>query len=758
MANVKVIGTVLNVRGDVQILDASGMARTAVVGDSIYAGESIVSNENDTFIEVKYLALEESTIYEDVFNVLVDASVYELAELGDNELDFLSEDVEVDDIETEAGEEGSESNAGAIPESEITAQSSLLELDSGLTQGVDFETNPQTIESFTRADTSANNKPDEKPIVDDEKSIVVEDKKTTAVNDENIQTNEDASIVIGASTLLSNDINAEASPLSVTKVDVTSQTHGSVRLNDDGDVVFTPQQNYFGSADFSYTIRDSAGETSTASVSLNITSDGVVENVKAKFTEYNDSAVLGAGNDNVDALAGDDYVDGGNGNNSIRGGLGSDTIITGTGNDRIYANTNKTYADAGAVDTIDAGAGNDTIYASGEDVIDGGTGYDTLDARKDGTALDATKLTSVERVYGSSGDDVVSGDRLYGYDGNDTLTAVESADDGDNRAYLYGGKGTDTLTGSDDATTKDYLYGEAGADTINAGDGNDIVYGGTEADTITGGEGNDRIYANTNKTYADAGAVDTIDAGAGNDTIYASGEDVIDGGTGYDTLDARKDGTALDATKLTSVERVYGSSGDDVVSGDRLYGYDGNDTLTAVESADDGDNRTYLYGGAGEDELIGSSGIDYLYGGADADTISGGDGVDRIYGNEGNDTLIYDSADAKIDGGADTDTLLIDSGDLNLSNVGKLANIEKIELGDNSSIIDSVEGINISDVIKITGGDTLIIQDTNDSSQTVNIDTTVFSTKTSDGSVDTYTAIDNGTTYTIEIDTTIVVD
>ena len=107
-------------------------------------------------------------------------------------------------------------------------------------------------------------------------------------------------------------------------------------------------------------------------------------------------------------------------------------------------------------------------------------------------------------------------------------------------------------------------------------------------------------------------------------------------------------------------------------------------------------------------------------------------------------------------------TLEIASSDtFDLSNVADIASFEVIELGTDAKITDTTgNGINIQDVIDITNGDTLIIKDTDDSDQTVNIDTTVFE-KTTDGTtagtgVDIYT--DSTTTYTIEIDSTIVVD
>ncbi len=74
--------------------------------------------------------------------------------------------------------------------------------------------------------------------------------------------------------------------------------------------------------------------------------------------------------------------------------------------------------------------------------------------------------------------------RLYGHEGNDTLTGGSAND------IIRGGNGTDTIDGG---AGNDYLDGGNGADTIKGGAGSDLIIGGEGNDTITGGTGTDLV-------------------------------------------------------------------------------------------------------------------------------------------------------------------------------------------------------------------------------------------------------------------------
>lgn len=119
------------------------------------------------------------------------------------------------------------------------------------------------------------------------------------------------------------------------------------------------------------------------------------------------------------------------------------------------------------------------------------------------------------------------------------------------------------------------------------------------------------------------------------------------------------------ARLLAGNDVMYGGNGDDVLLGlagrDELYGRDGNDKI---------------YGGAGSDKLYGRHGNDYIDGGASADIMDGGDGNDRYVIDDRRDkvlekkTPVY-SSDPSFD------TILSSTISIDLA---KFANVEKATL------------------------------------------------------------------------------
>lgn len=81
-------------------------------------------------------------------------------------------------------------------------------------------------------------------------------------------------------------------------------------------------------------------------------------------------------------------------------------------------------------------------------------------------------------------------------------------------------------------------------------------------------------------------------------------------------------------------------------SKDLLWGGDGDDIILGLNGADN------LYGGYGDDSLDGGSGADYLRGEAGTDTLWGGSGSDVLAGGSNTDYFIFRAAD-----GTATDTI-----------------------------------------------------------------------------------------------------
>jgi hypothetical protein len=141
-----------------------------------------------------------------------------------------------------------------------------------------------------------------------------------------------------------------------------------------------------------------------------------------------------------------------------------------------------------------------------------------------------------------------------------------------------GGSGRDTLTGG---ASDDVLSGLAGDDVLIGAGGADTLLGGMGGDSLIGGAGNNRLDGGSNTdfiSYSDVAIAVTVDLTAG----------VATGGGGADTL--------------VSIEAVYGSQFNDVLTGNYLsnliVGDAGNDTIEGQSGAN------YLDGGAGNDILV----------------------------------------------------------------------------------------------------------------------------------------------------------
>ncbi|MFC4701140.1 tandem-95 repeat protein [Glaciecola siphonariae] len=83
-------------------------------------------------------------------------------------------------------------------------------------------------------------------------------------NPDTANTNEDVPVTID---VLANDTDADNDTLSVSSA---SSSEGTVSISPDGDVVFTPNQDFTGVATITYTVDDGNGGTDTATVTVNV--------------------------------------------------------------------------------------------------------------------------------------------------------------------------------------------------------------------------------------------------------------------------------------------------------------------------------------------------------------------------------------------------------------------------------------------------------------------------------------------------------
>ncbi|MEH1971726.1 MAG: calcium-binding protein [Nostoc sp.] len=224
-------------------------------------------------------------------------------------------------------------------------------------------------------------------------------------------------------------------------------------------------------------------------------------------------------------------------------------------------------------------------------------------------------------------DALAGNDTVNGGAGNDTLIGNFGNDS------LFGGLGNDFLDGG---FNRDTLDGGAGNDTLNGGDDNDILSGGTGNNRVNGGAGNDILIAQNGNFPAIGDIGDTLIGGVGNDELR------VEGASNYFLTNNQLFVGNL-AHQFSEIEDV------------RLTGTSGNDTINASQALLSG--RTFLFGGAGNDTIIGSRGLDQINGGDGNDSIVGGTGFNFLRGNNGNDTLIGGNDNNNLNGGQGNDFL-----------------------------------------------------------------------------------------------------
>ncbi|MFN7305277.1 MAG: beta strand repeat-containing protein, partial [Alphaproteobacteria bacterium] len=274
-------------------------------------------------------------------------------------------------------------------------------------------------------------------------------------------------------------------------------------------------------------------------------------------------------------------------------------------------------------DTLLGSAGNDRFRAwQGNDSIDGrGGSEDIVDYQSNSSA----QAISVNLAAGRAGD---------GFGGTDTLVGIEQ---------VRGGSGNDTIIGDGG---DNLVRGNSGSDSLDGGAGFDIAdysnntSGQAISVNLTAGRASDGLGGTDTLV-----GIEYIRGGSGNDTIIGdggdnlvrgnSGSDSLDGDAGFDIADYSNNtsGQAI-SVNLTAGRANDGLGGTDTLSGiENVWGGAGNDTIIGGDGADS------LWGNSGDDTLVGGNGADTLDGGSGNDTITGGDGSDRIFGGTGSDSI-----------------------------------------------------------------------------------------------------------------------
>ncbi len=304
--------------------------------------------------------------------------------------------------------------------------------------------------------------------------------------------------------------------------------------------------------------------------------------------------------------------------------------------------------------------------------------------------------------------------QVFGQNGNDTITLNESQG-ALPRANLFGGSGNDTLIGGSGA---DMLFGQSGNDVLLGKGGFDFLFGGSENDVLTGGDADDQVFGesgNDRMVWNPGDDTDLNEGGAGIDTVE------VNGGNGDEVFTVTANGTRVRFDRLNPAPFSIdiGTSENLVLN---MNG--GNDSFSAT-----GNLATLIQitvdGGAGNDTILGSNGIDLLRGGDGNDFIDGQQGNDVAFLGAGDDIFQWDPGDGSdvVEGQDGVDTLQF-NGSAGSEIFEASANGSRLRFTRNlGTIVMDVDGTERLNIAALGGTDMATINDLSGTDVTeVNID------------------------------------
>lgn len=616
----KVIGQIEVSVGDIDIIGVDGVVRKPEYDGFVHEGEQIVSSDPSALFQIKYLALPEATAYDGVFRVLADGSVVagmdemdsiagdedlsdvlEVADAKEEVLDALEtaaveEDMaevetageDVFDLETAAGEEGVDGSSTYIP-TDVVADSSVQDFGRGGNPGV----------------------PGLGGIVDDQ--IEDEVRNEAVANPDSATVDEDSSVVID---ILANDTNTGGTIDSTTVVISSEPTNGSVVVNADGTVTYTPNENFNGNDSFSYTIDDNLGivsDPANVNITINPVDDPTVVFGDTAVTDE-DTAV------NIDVLANDTDIDGPVASvaSVSQGANGSvvinpDGTITYTPNENFNGNDNFTYTNSegtvGSVDVVVNPVDDPTVVVGDAATTNEDTSVN-IDVLANDTDIDGPVATVASVTNGSNGSVILNPDGTVTYipnlnfNGNDSFTYTNSegtigtvnvtVNPVDDPTIVIG----DSATTSEDTSIKiDVLANDTDIDgpvapvaSVTQGSNGSVIL---NLDGTVTYVPNSNFNGNDSFTYTNSeGTVGTVNVTVtpvNDPTVVLDDAAVTDEGIAVD-INVLANDTDIDSAKSPVASVTDGSNGTVVNNGDGTVTYTptgdfyGNDTFTYTNS------------------------------------------------------------------------------------------------------------------------------------------------------------------------------
>ncbi len=450
----------------------------------------------------------------------------------------------------------------------------------------------------------------------------------------------------------------------------------------------------------------------------------------------NDSLSGGADSDSLYGNEGADTLEGGTGADLLVGGADNDSLSGGDDDDALFGNEGADTLDGGAGndllegglenDGLSGGAGNDTLSGgAGADTLDGGAGQDLLiggegadqfiiekaDYSALGTDEAVTAALLRENLSDLTGWAAKKAGVLppqAGGPGNETpfpasaldISAVGDAVRDAAPPYLPSlsveaivGLVETSLTGivaaDPDAPLEANVIGQLVSDLVAPTFGANAT-GRTANAVVQDINRQKQEFAEQTsppeiteaELLALAKQVTIEDFEIGTDVLVLSSHDYL-GGLGLSTNDVKVTDTVGDGTGDAILNLPDGSTVTLIGIDPRTLDPETLETMGFLPSNDTSDFQNAfvtaggkIFGGGGDDELVGSlnaelfsggTGNDKVFGGAGADTIFGGSGSDLIEGGEGDDVLYTGTGDDTLLGGEGNDILYNSSGDDSLS-------------------------------------------------------------------------------------------
>jgi len=338
-------------------------------------------------------------------------------------------------------------------------------------------------------------------------------------------------LVLSASILLSNDVDAEGNALSLTAID--NVVGGSASLAN-GNVIFTLNPNTFdGRASFDYTVSDGEGGADIGSVALSLNKIlmlGTDGSDALKVTKFDEAVFARAGDDTIkikENRSVNDYLFAGDGIDTIKlmgdwirfanfnARTSSIEIIDGRGKD-IRGNSTDNVFDFSAaqllkVRYVKLKEGNDTVTTSTfhrkkVTTYSGQSGTDTINLvfTPDQLSHFSAKTIAAIANYLESptGKTLNSSNQLrLGFKAKDFEQATANVlldgqlyDISDYLGTINRVVSMMTAYYTDSNSENSLLIGTSAADTINTGGLQNIIFGGAGDDSIMGGAGSDGLF------------------------------------------------------------------------------------------------------------------------------------------------------------------------------------------------------------------------------------------------------------------------